>query len=308
MQGSVVVVRAEARPTWPAFRLPSRSGLDGVLRVRGGCVERLLRVAGEPVVVRCAFAGGRVGFEATARSRELAQEGIARMRFCLGVDDDLAPFHARFARDALIGAQLRRTPWLRVRRRPDPWEALAWAVTEQLIEYVRAAAIQRRMVRRFGERCAATGLRAVPAPGAVAVLAPAELQALDLAGGRARALVAAAREVAAGRADLRADPDAALRRLRAIRGIGRWTEDVVRLLGVGDHAAVPAGDHGLLRWAGRLLAHGDPDGYATEEQVREIFAPYEEWAGLAASYALRARIVALPSTPAAQAGALARAA
>src|SRR5262249_16823924 len=37
---------------------------------------------------------------------------------------------------------------------------------------------------------------------------------------------------------------------------------------------------------GRLRSGGDPDAYATEDEVRELFAPYGAWAGLAATHAL----------------------
>ena len=40
------------------------------------------------------------------------------MRFAVGIDDDLAEFHARFRDDPLIGRAVRARPWLRVRRNP----------------------------------------------------------------------------------------------------------------------------------------------------------------------------------------------
>ena len=70
------------------------------------------------------------------------------MRFALGVDDDLTEFARAFRGDPLIGEAIHHRPWLRPRRRPWPWEALAWAVTEQLIELRRAVEIQRRIVRQ----------------------------------------------------------------------------------------------------------------------------------------------------------------
>ncbi|MGH2852947.1 MAG: hypothetical protein ACRDLF_01985 [Solirubrobacteraceae bacterium] len=131
----------EVRPPWP-FALPRQGGMDGVLRHRGGVLERLLHREEEPVVVHVAQpAPDRVVFGAWAPTRRAAEYGIERMRFALGVDEQLRAFHTRFARDPLIGASVRRRPWLRVRRRPEPWEALAWAVCEQLIEFERAAAI-----------------------------------------------------------------------------------------------------------------------------------------------------------------------
>ena len=72
------------------------------------------------------------------------------MRFALGVDDDLTEFARTFRGDPLLGEAIHHRPWLRPQRRPWAWEALAWAVTEQLIESCRAAEIQRRIVRRWG--------------------------------------------------------------------------------------------------------------------------------------------------------------
>jgi 3-methyladenine DNA glycosylase/8-oxoguanine DNA glycosylase len=281
--GFATHVRMEARPPWP-FRLPAHGGVDGVLRCKGGVLERLLHHGEQPVVVRVAQPSAvRVMFEASAPTGEAAEYGIARMRFALGVDEDLRAFHTRFARDPLIGESVRRRPWLRVRRRPEPWEALAWAVCEQLIEFERAAAIERRIVRRLGR--SGGDLRDVPTPAALAGVAPALLQSLDLGGARARTLVRVAREVARGRIDLHApDHERTWRRLRAIPGIGPWTVEMLALHGQGRHDQVPAGDVGLLKLVGRALHGGNPHARAEEAEVRAFFARYEEWAGLAAMH------------------------
>jgi 3-methyladenine DNA glycosylase/8-oxoguanine DNA glycosylase len=272
-----------------------------VLRRRGAVLERLLHVdAGDgpprPVVVRVAQTAPRcVLFGAWAPDRPAAEEAIARMRFALGVDDDLAPFHAAFRDDPLIGASVRRTPHLRLQRRPVAFEALAWAVCEQLIEFHRAAAIQRRIVRALGPRCADTGLRDVPAPAALAGCAPARLESWDLAGRRALALVRVAREVARGRIDLE-DPDheRAWRRLLAIPTIGRWTVELLAVQGQGRYDVVPAGDLNYLKLVGRWRSGGDPRARAPEDDVRALFAPYGAWAGLAAAHALRAPAPRVP--------------
>src|SRR4029079_218854 len=158
---SMVEVRREVRPVWP-FRLPG-GGADGVLRRRGRTIERLLHVEEAQAVVRIAQpASDRVVLVAGADSPEVAEEAIARMRFALGVDDALRPFYERFRFDPLLGPLVRARPHTRVVRRPDPFEALAWAITEQLIEFERAAAIQRRIVFRLGRQCERTGLRDLP--------------------------------------------------------------------------------------------------------------------------------------------------
>jgi 3-methyladenine DNA glycosylase/8-oxoguanine DNA glycosylase len=283
--GATAVVEREVVPPGP-FRMPG-GGRDGVLRRRGVALVRLLHTGDEGVVVRAWPAGGAVRMRAEARSREAAAAALERMRFALGIDHDLGEFHARFRRDPLIGPVIRARSWLRPRRRPEPFEALAWAICEQLIESQRAAAIQRLLVRRFGRRSDCGRLRDVPSARALAGRAPAELEACGLAAGRAIAMVKAAREVASGRADL-ADHEPAWRRLRTIRGVGSWTVEKLAFEGQGRDDQLPAGDLAYVKLVGRLAGLGRR---ASEDEVRAFFAPYEEHAGLAAFYALHARFL-----------------
>jgi 3-methyladenine DNA glycosylase/8-oxoguanine DNA glycosylase len=265
--------------------------MDGVMRRRGGVLERLLHQGEQPVAVRIAqTADDLVLFGARARTRTAARYGIERMRFALGVDDDLGAFHRRFANDRLIGRSVRARPWLRVGRRPEPFEALVWAVCEQLIEYERAAAIQSRLVMRLGRRWTgagneawASGLCDLPTAAKLGATAPAAIEACDLAAARAIALRRAAREVARGHVDLQ-DPEheRGWKRLRAIGGIGAWTVEMMALCGQGRYDQLPAGDLGLLKLVGRRLSGGDPRARADEHEVRAFFADYGEWAGLAA--------------------------
>ena len=286
--GWAVDLRVEVRPRWQ-FRMPRFRGLDGLSAVRGGVLHRLLHRDSEPVLMRVAQLGPQaVLFGAQAGDRMAAEWGIERMRLALGVDQDLQPFHRRFRFDPLIGAAVRADPGLRVAGRPDPFEALTWAICEQLIEYGRAAEIQRRLIFRFGRRCRLSGMRDAPTAAVLADQAPALLASLDLSPGRALALVRCAREVASGRVDLFApDHERGWRRLRAIRGIGAWTVQTLALSGQGRLDQLPAGDLAYLKLVGRLLS-GDPRVRANEQQVTEFFAPYEPWAGLAGAYALRA--------------------
>jgi 3-methyladenine DNA glycosylase/8-oxoguanine DNA glycosylase len=300
----LATVRAEVRPRWP-LRLPG-PGLDGVVRRLPGnypAIERLLHVDGAPVVVGAAQpSADRVHFAATAERADVAHEGLARLRFAIGVDDDLRPFHDRFARDPLIGPSVRSRPGLRVARNADPFQALAWAVCEQLIEFERAAAIERRILRKFG-RTWPEGprplLRDAPSAATVAGLAPAQLAALDLSPGRALALIRCAREVASGRACLDPAADVATQehawaRLRTIRGIGAWTVEVLALHGQGRHDQLPAVDLAYLDLVGRLQT-GNPRARAEEHEVRAFFAPYAPWAGLAAAHAMRVTAVISPA-------------
>ena len=282
----------EVQPVSP-FRLPGYSSEDRTMRVRDGVLSRLLRVDQSPVLVRAWEPGrGRIALRAESvdpaavaprlnvRPAGAAQLRLAveRMRFALGVDDDLSDLYRRFRRDPLLGPLLRRRPWLRPRRRPWAWEALAWAIVKQLIESERAAVIQRRIVGRWGARLGREreALRDVPGAGTIADRAPAELASMDLSPARSLALRAVAREIAAGRCDP-ADPDGD-RRLLAVPEIGPWTVQCLGLFGRGDPDSLPAGDLIYLKLVGRLANLGRR---ATVEEVEEFYAPYEPFRGLA---------------------------
>jgi 3-methyladenine DNA glycosylase/8-oxoguanine DNA glycosylase len=135
----------------------------------------------------------------------------------------------------------------------------------------------------------------VDAPSAhcIAGRAPAELQACDLSAGRSLALVMSAREVASGRVDLASpDHEAGWARLLRIREVGPWTIEKLAMLGQGRDDMLPAGDIAYLKFVGR---HLDLRRRATVDEVRELFAPYGEYAAIAGTYALAgARLRALP--------------
>ena len=269
------------------------------MRVRRGVVIRLLHVGGEPVLVRAwQRRDGQIAFHAVALGagdRGHLEIAIERMRFALGVDDDYHELYDAFRSDRLLGTAIRRKRWHRPRRRPWPWEALAWSIVKQLIESSRAAEIQRRMVLRWGARYEgvdASTLRDVPTPQVIADRAPAELAACDLAPARALALIRAAREVSAARADP-ADP-AHDDRLLAIREIGPWTIQCLGLYGRGEPDSLPAGDLAYIKLVGRLAGLGRR---ATVEEVEAFFAPYAPYRGLAGEFVLAAHHRALAAGP-----------
>jgi 3-methyladenine DNA glycosylase/8-oxoguanine DNA glycosylase len=264
--------------------------MDGVASRRNGVWERLVHVDDVAVVVRAAQpAADRVVIGARSVDREACEEAIARVRFAFGVDESLREFYDKFRDDPLIGASVRSRPHLRVTRRTDPFEALAWAICEQLIEYERAAAIERQIVWRLGRSAPSWDgsrmLYDLPSAATLGGTSPALLQSFDLAAGRALSLVKVAREVASGRIDL-TEHEPSWRRLRAMPGIGSWTIGVLALHGQGRHDILPAGDLAYLKLVGRAQAGGRPSARATEQEVLTWFAPYTGWMGLAGIHAL----------------------
>jgi 3-methyladenine DNA glycosylase/8-oxoguanine DNA glycosylase len=140
------------RPPWP-HRLPRRSTADGVTRVRNGILARLLYVDAAPVIVHAwSLRDGTVRLRATPRDkgidREALEVAIERIRFAVGVDEDYRELYDCFRGDRLLGPAIRRRAWVRPRRHAWPWEALAWAVTKQLIPGADRAPREPRAPRR----------------------------------------------------------------------------------------------------------------------------------------------------------------
>ena len=255
-------------------------------------------------------AGGRAGRadrarpgadrRARRRRRTACDEAIDRTRFWLGLDDDLdgvprplprRPDH-RARRPARSRGCARRAGPSRSRRSPGRSPS--------------SSSTSRARRRSSGgsssgsaARCERTGLRDVPsarklaAPGARVPPVPRPLGGpVDRAGAGARG------RSPPGRVDLRApDHEAGWRRLRTIPGIGSWTLEILALHGQGRHDQVPAGDLNFLKLVARMRT-GSPHARATEDEVREFFAPYAPWSGLAGVYAMRSPVLTGPPRPA----------
>ncbi len=246
---------------------------------------RFIHFRDQPVIARAWLGRGIVRVAADAPTREAALYGIDRMRFLCGLDQDLSEFHRRFRRDPLLGPVIRRWPMIRPKRKAEPFEALAFAITEQLIDGERAYEIQRRLIRGWGRRSGDRKWRDAPTAEALAGCAPAELEACDLAPKRALAMVKVAREVASGRIDLDEHEPAWLR-LRSIREIGSWTVEKLALEGQGRDDMIPAGDLAYVKIVGRLAGLGRR---ATEDEVRDFFEPYAPFQALAGTYVIAGR-------------------
>ena len=122
---------------------------------------------------------------------------------------------------------------------------------------------------------------AFPSPDDLAAREPDQLRALGFSRQKAQAIIELARAVAGGRLDLdeleALDDATAVMRLRALRGVGRWTAEYVLLRGMGRLHVFPGDDVGarnnLQRWLGLL----EPLDY---EGVRRVLAKSAPFQGL----------------------------
>jgi 3-methyladenine DNA glycosylase/8-oxoguanine DNA glycosylase len=268
-------ISVELRPSGPySLRLSARHGSDATRTASDGVLVTTLR--GED--------GGLERVRAWQRPDGLvclqaaSEEGIERMRFVLGLDDDHSEFLRRFADDPLLGRATRHLRGLRPLRTATVAHALLRAVAGQLITASRARAIERTVVRAATPELG--GLHAAPTAADLARFSPAELRNLGLGARRGATLIRLCRgtELETFKS---LTTDAVARRLERERGLGPWSSGVVCLEGLGRYERGLARDLGLVKLASSLWGRR-----VEAEETDALLEPYGEWAGLASVYML----------------------
>jgi AraC family transcriptional regulator of adaptative response / DNA-3-methyladenine glycosylase II len=156
---------------------------------------------------------------------------------------------------AALGDLAAANPGLRLPGAMDGFEVAVRAILGQQVTVGAASAQARRFAAAFGPAaetpCAALE-RHFPSAIEVAALEPDAIAALGIIGARARAIVALAKEIAAGRLVLEvgADAGATITALQSVPGIGPWTAEYIAMRALGWPDAFPPGDVAVLKALG----------------------------------------------------------
>jgi DNA-3-methyladenine glycosylase II len=274
-----VITTIELRPRSPYHLRMTLGGVrDGTLRLHDDGAELVFATPAGPAHARVGQRGD--GSLAIALDAPDASCALDRLRFLLGVDDDIAPFFALAERDPLLAGPVARARGLRASRTGTCVHALVRALAGQLVTFSEARRIERGIVFRAGR--AHAGLVLSPERADLARLSAAHVCASGLAPRRAAALVRISSLLDLERLSS-ADPDAVAARLLQERQLGPWSVGTFFLHGLGRYDRGLAGDLGLIRLCGALLGRR-----AEAADTARLLERYGEWAGLASLYLLRA--------------------
>ena len=151
-----------------------------------------------------------------------------------------------------LGELASARPGLRLPGAADGFELAVRAILGQQVSVVAATRIAARLVDKFGEDIAAPvdGLtKLFPTPEALAALDPSEIAATGVVSVRARAIVALASEVVAGR--LRLEPSAevasTVAALEELPGVGPWTAQYIAMRALAWPDAFPHPDVAVIK-------------------------------------------------------------
>ena len=127
--------------------------------------------------------------------------------------------------------------------RGPPYQSLLRAILYQQLAGAAASAIERRFLAIFGDR--------IPEPTELLATSPEQLRAAGVSRQKAGYLHSLAEHAAAGwLADgrlRRASDDEAIERVTQIKGVGRWTADMLLMFCLGRPDVLPVGDLGVQR-------------------------------------------------------------
>ena len=186
------------------------------------------------------------------------------------------PFDAEAARRHLLGADpvmaaiVRAVGPFGLELRGEPFGALIRSIVHQQLAGAAARTIERRVLALFGGR--------YPAPAELAAADPEALRAAGLSRQKLAALLDLAAKALDGTVvleELRSLPDeAVVEQVTRVRGIGRWTAEILLIFSLGRPDVLPVDDLGVRRAVERAYGlAGLPDAAALEG-IGEAWRPY----------------------------------
>lgn len=164
--------------------------------------------------------------------------------------------------------------------RGKPYEALLRAILYQQLAGPAAAAIERRFLAMFGGR--------IPAPDQLAPMTDEQLRAAGISRQKASYMRSIGEHFASGelsdRKLLRAGDDDVIEMVTRIRGVGRWTADMLLMFCIGRPDVLPVGDLGIQN--SMRLAYG-LDVLPKPDEMSAIAEPWRPYRSAASWYLWR---------------------
>lgn len=195
-----------------------------------------------------------------------------------------AAAHRHLGRDPVMRRLIRRHgPCGLECRRWSPYEALTRAIAHQQLNGRAAQTILTRFVALFGNG-------RFPTPADVLATHPRRLRSAGFSRAKVRAIKDIARHALAGtvptrRAAAHLDDEVIIERLLPIRGVGRWTVEMLLIFTLGRPDVLPVDDFGVRE--GYRKAYGKR-ARPTPKALRKLGEPWKPYRSVAAWYLWRA--------------------
>lgn len=259
------------RPSLAPLRLGKS---DPTLRLTDDEMLRASHTPEGPVTTHVAVRGRQAVVEAWGPGAAWSLEHAPGL---VGADDDLSSF--RPEHHPSVARFHRRLPGLRMIRSGLVMDLLVQTIVGQKVTGLEAKRSWADLVRTFGEPAPGPGgLRLPPSADALAAATYWQLHPAGIERTRAVSIIEACRRIDRLQEAAAMGPEAARKRLTAVRGIGDWTAAIVQRTAFGDADAVETGDYHLPNVIAWNLAGEDR---ADDPRMLELLAPFAPHRGRA---------------------------
>jgi DNA-3-methyladenine glycosylase II len=207
--------------------------------------------------------------------------------YIFGLDLNLKSFYREMKKDRVMSKIINKFYGLRMGRCPSLFEALVYVITGQQISLRAAHAIIGKFIKMFGDKLKIDhrDYYAFPIPEKVASLKIEDLRLCGMSRRKAEYIHNLAKLITEKKINLEAlkykEDEEIIEELCKIRGIGRWTAELVMIRGMGKLSMIPADDLDLQRHFSQYYFKGRK---ASSNEIRKISQRWGEWKGLAGYY------------------------
>lgn len=267
---------------WALRRLP----LNKVDRFERGIYSRIFVIGGKPFevsIMQPSTGENVVEMEVTGTTvtDEVRSEAAAVVGKVLGLFTDLSLFYGMARHDRDLWALVSMFRGLKPPRFPTIYEGVVNGIACQQLSLNVGITLLNRLAEGCGPALDPKNGRsahAFPAPDDILTLSASSLKKMGFSTRKAEFLLDVSRAVYSGELDLEGlalfDREEAVKFLRGIRGIGRWTAEYVLLRGAGDQSTFPGDDAGGRNKLARWLGISDPLTYGAVQRIMSRWRPF----------------------------------
>ncbi len=254
-------------------------------QLQGETLRRVVSVCGVPVLfeVRAVEEGLELTLYAAELSDALVAAASERVRFYLGLEDDLTPLYSRA--DPVFEGVVRTWHGYHMLKVLTPFEAACWALIQQRTPNGFAHKTMARLAESFGGSLVCEGETYTAFPEAQALVDNPQARVLAATNNtrKTERLLHVIRAFStADETFLRAAPYGEVAAwLGSIKGLGAWSVDFIMLRGLGRFERVPWTDTGMLEAISKVYTQGFDISLG---HARELAERYGRVQGLWAHY------------------------
>jgi DNA-3-methyladenine glycosylase II len=270
-------------------------GEPDIRTFRDGVFRQVLDTGNAPMLAEVRTSGTTenpelvISFRSDRRIRSndkrRAREMVASI---LSITDDLSAFYRAVADDPVLADLTNRLRGVRAPVTPTVFEALADSIIEQQISLNAAHSIENRLIRAVGKPLDLDGnvFYCYPDPAVLAGTPDSTFRGCGLTTRKGEYIRDISRLILEGGLDVEnfrnyQDTETVIEELVKIRGIGRWTAELIVLRGLHRPDAFPADDIGVRRFIAQFYCPGRKISAA---EARAFAERWGTWKGFAAYY------------------------